>query len=257
MTELEKYYSKFKEEKRLSSHHGTVEFKTSMKYIHDYIPEGSKIKIADIGAGTGRYAVPLSREGHDVTAVELTKANLKVMEAKHEHIKIWPGNALNLSFLPDKTFDITLLFGPLYHLQSKEEKLQALKEATRITKTGGLVFAAYIMNDYSIISYCFGEHKIKEGFENKTITDDFHVITSEKDLYSYLRLEEINELNSILNLKREKIFSQSGPANYIRQNLNSLDEEEFELFIKYQLATCERPELLGAASHLVDIIRVE
>ena len=34
----------------------------------------SDIKILDIGAGTGRYSVPLSEEGYDVTAVELVKS---------------------------------------------------------------------------------------------------------------------------------------------------------------------------------------
>ena len=39
MTELEKYYNKFNEEKRLKSRHGQVEFITSMKYIHKYLPK--------------------------------------------------------------------------------------------------------------------------------------------------------------------------------------------------------------------------
>ena len=37
MTNLEEYYNKFNEEKRLNSRHGQVEFVTSMKYIHKYI----------------------------------------------------------------------------------------------------------------------------------------------------------------------------------------------------------------------------
>ena len=81
MTELEQYYNKFNEEKRLNSRHGQVEFITSMKYIHSYLPkekEASEIKILDIGAGTGRYSVALAEEGYDVTAVELVKYNLGI-----------------------------------------------------------------------------------------------------------------------------------------------------------------------------------
>ena len=37
--------------------------------------------------------------------------------------------------------------------------------------------------------------------------------------------------------------------------LNALDEEEFQAFVAYHLATCERPDLMGASSHTVDILR--
>ena len=43
----------------------------------------------------------------------------------------------------------------------------------------------------------------------------------------------------------------------MRPTLNAMDEETFELFIKYHQATCERPELLGASSHIVDILTKE
>ena len=67
-------------------------------------------------------------------------------------------------------------------------------------------------------------------------------------------MEEINELNEEAGLRRIKIISADGPANYMRQTLNSLDDEEFELFIQYHLATCERQDLMGAAAHTVDIL---
>lgn len=254
MTKLEKYYNKFNEDHRLTTRHGIVEFTTSMKYIHQYIPENKKIKILDIGAGTGRYSIPLSREGHNVTAVELVKHNLDVLESKHEHVNCWPGNAMDLSFLPDDNFDLTLLFGPMYHLMTKEEKLKAFSEAKRVTKKNAYIFVAYVMNDYSVISYCFRQKKIKECIERKSLTEDFHSIPTEDDLYCYLRLEDIDELNKLSGLTREKIIAADGASDYIRRELNALDEVEFNYFIQYHLANCERPELLGASSHLVDIL---
>ena len=82
MTELEKYYNKFNEDKRLLSRHGQVEFITSMKYIHECLVDMENPKILDIGAGTGRYSVALAEEGYDVTAVELVKYNLGILKQK-------------------------------------------------------------------------------------------------------------------------------------------------------------------------------
>lgn len=56
VNELEKYYNKFPEEKRLGSRRGQVEYRVTMKYIHDYIPADvpkEEVKILEIGAGTG------------------------------------------------------------------------------------------------------------------------------------------------------------------------------------------------------------
>lgn len=256
MTPLELHYSRHKEENRLSTRHGTVEFAVCMKYIHELLPQEtrSRFKVADIGAGTGRYSVALAREGCDVTAVELVPRNLKVLEAQHEHVKCWPGNALDLHFLPDGAFDMTLLFGPLYHLHTVQEKTAALKEAMRITKKGGIIMAAYLLNDYSIISYCFAEDRISALMAAGKVSVDFHVQPEKDELYDYVRLEDIDALNAAAGVKRRIIFSPDGPADFIRRQLNAMSEETFQKFIQYQMQNAERPELLGAGSHLVDVL---
>ena len=68
-------------------------------------------------------------------------------------------------------------------------------------------------------------------------------------------LIEIEELSDLVGLERIKLITPDGPANYLRTVLNQMDKEEFEFFIKYHLATCERRELIGAAAHTVDILR--
>lgn len=256
MTQLETYYNKFNEEHRLTTRHGIVEFTVTLKYIHEAIAGRSGLNILDVGAGTGRYSVALAQEGHQVTAVELVERNRKVIESKHQPgVHIWPGNAMDLSFLPDDNFDITLIFGPMYHLHTEEERLKAFNEAKRVTKKGGIILVAYVMNEYSVIEYCFKKNKIKDIVAAGTITEDFHTISDEKELYSYLRLEDIDKLNKKAGLERIKIIAADGPADYMRRELNAMDHETFELFIKYQLANAERIELLGASSHTVDVVR--
>lgn len=255
MTALERYYAKFDESHRLCTRHGQVEFRVSMKYIHDFIAPGRQLKILDLGAGTGAYSVPLSREGHAVTAVELVPKNLAALEARHENVNCWPGDARDLHFLADDTFDLTLLFGPLYHLHGDADRLKAFSEAKRVTKPGGLVFAAYVMNEYSVVSYGFRQHHVKELLADGRLSADFQTLDGEDDLYGYVRVGDIDRLGRLSGLERVKLIAADGPADYIRRELNEMDEAEFEAFVRYQLAVCERPELLGASSHLVDIRR--
>ena len=258
MNDLEIYYNKFNEEKRLNSRHGQIEFRTSMKYIHDVIDHtrpASEIKILDIGAGTGRYSVALANEGYDVTAVELVKYNLGILKSKKSSVKAMQGNALKLSKLKDDQFDVTLLFGPMYHLFGHEDKKKALSEAKRVTKPGGVILVAYCMNEYSVITYAFKERHVLECMEEGRLSKDFKTLSKPEHLYDYMRLDEIAELNAELNLERIKIVTPDGPANYLRPYLNQLTEEEFELFFQYHLATCERMDLMGAAAHTLDILK--
>lgn len=261
MTELELYYNKFNEEKRLNSRHGQVEFVTSMKYIHTYLDmveqsgkDKSEIKLLDLGAGTGRYSIPLAEEGYDVTAVELVKHNLGRLKQKSKKVKAYQGNAMKLSRFADESFDVTLVFGPMYHLLEQEEKLRALQEAKRVTKRNGFILVAYIMNEFSVITYAFKERHIKEAMEKGMLDASFHCTKTANDLYSMVRLEDIEQLNELAGLTRRQIIAADGAANYMRPFLNALDEEEFQLFIQYHLSTCERMDLMGATGHVVDIL---
>lgn len=244
--ELVEYYNKHNEDKRLKTKHANIEFITAMKYIHSIIKEGNSI--LDVGAGTGAYSIPLRDEGYDVTAVELVKQNLKYMEKAN--INCHQGSAVNLSKFKDNSFDIVLLFGPMYHLLTMDEKLKALEEAKRVSKK--YIFISYCMNEFALIYHGFMEGYIKDDLNN--IDDNFKILKDNDNLYSYVRLEDINYLKDKCDLKRVKIINQDGPTEYIKKIVNNMDDEQYELFIRYHLSTCERPELLGAGRHILDIL---
>ena len=248
---LIKYYNKFNEDKRLNTKHGNIEFITAINYINKYIKKNDKV--LDIGAGTGKYSIYFYNEGYDVTAVELVKHNLRVLQKNEPNIKAYQGNAINLKF-KDNSFDIILLFGPMYHLISFEDKLKALNEAKRVLKPNGKIFISYCMNEYAVITHGFIENNINESLKNNLLDKDYKITPVESDLYSFVRLEDINKLNKLSKLKRIKILSHDGPTEYIKKCVNKMDNETYKNYIKYHLKTCERKELLGAGRHILDIV---
>ena len=252
---LEDYYSHFNEDHRLQTRHGKVEFITSIKYIEEYLNDDKSKRILDIGAGTGAYSIYFDKLGYKVDALELVSHNIEVFKSKNSSVNISQGNALDLSIYDDNTFDVTLLFGPMYHLLKKEEKIKALNEAKRVTKKDGYIFVSYYMNDYAIITYGFIKKHILESIENNQVDESYHMLNLDGDLYSMVRIEDINEFNDVVKLNRVKIIASDGASNYLRTTLNSLSEDEYNEFIKYHLSTCERSDLLGASSHLLDILK--
>lgn len=251
---LEDYYEHFNEEGRLKTRHGQVEFITSLKYILDILQNDKNKKILDIGAGTGAYSIYLDNLGFDVTSVELVQHNIDIFKAKNSNCKIYQGDARNLSMIESNSYDITLLFGPMYHLLKEEDRLKALNEAKRVTKNNGVILISYYMNEYAVLTYGFSKQHIKEAISLKQIDEDFHVQSIEGDLYSMVRIEDIDKYNKMLSLKRSKIVASDGASNYMRVALNRLTEEEFQIYLKYHLSICERKELLGASAHLLDIV---
>ncbi|HBF3896418.1 TPA: class I SAM-dependent methyltransferase [Clostridioides difficile] len=253
------FYNTYDEDSRLALKHGMVEFLTTMHYIDKYIKSGDCV--LEIGAATGRYSHTLARQGYDVDAVELVEHNIEVFRKNtqsNENISITQGNAMDLSIFPDNKYDITLLLGPLYHLYNKEDKQQALHEAIRVTKPGGVVFAAYVISDGCLIDEGFhrGNIDVSEYIEKGLIDPQTFAAKSEpKDLFELVRKENIDDLMSAFNVTRLHYVASDGLALYMREAVDSMNDDAFALYLKYHLATCEREDLVGVTSHAIDIFR--
>lgn len=256
MSFLEQYYNNYDEEGRLLSKHGQIEYITTMKYIHKFLKEG--MRILEVGTGTGRYSLTLAHEGFQVDAVELLQHNLDLLKSKIRDTDLLTarqGNALDLSAYEDNTFDLSLILGPMYHLYTLEEKRTALQEAIRVTKPGGYLFVSYCMNEGTIISYCFIKNQLRSYMEKNMITEDFHCISNPKDLFELVRTEDIQTVAAGLGVQREFLIATDGATNYMRDVVDHMDEELYELYVKYHLSVCERQDLIGATHHSLDILR--
>ena len=256
---LNEFYSHYDEDGRLSKKHGSVEFLTTMRYIGKYIKPGDRV--LEVGAGTGRYSHALARQGYTVDAVELIGHNIDVFQndtQPGENISITQGNALDLSAFSDNTYDITLLLGPLYHLYTKEDKRQALREAIRVTRPGGVIFAAYVISDGCLLDEGFlrGNINVAEYVKTGLLDGETFAAKSEpKDLFELVRKEDVDELMRDFPTTRLHYVASDGCALLLRYAIDAMDDETFRLYLDYHFATCERADLLGITSHALDVFR--
>lgn len=253
------FYNNYDEDCRLEPKHGTVEFLTTMRYIEKYLKPGNRV--LEIGAGTGRYSHALARQGYTVDAVELIEHNIELFRKNtlaDENIRVIQGNALDLSAFPDNQFDISLLLGPLYHLYTKEDKRQAIREAIRVTKQGGVVFVAYVISDGYLLDEGFNRSNIDvaEYVKNGLLDPETFAAKSEpKDIFELVRKEDIDDLMSVFPITKLHYVATDGCALFMREAIDAMDSETFQLYLKYHFSTCERGDLLGVTSHALDIFK--
>lgn len=247
------------EDARLRSRHGMVEYLTTMRYIERYLkPED---KVLEIGAGTGRYSHALAPKGYQMDAVELLEHNIEVFRQNTrpgEPVTVRQGNALDLGGFGDDTYDITLLLGPLYHLYTAEEQKQALIEAIRVTKPGGVLFAAYCGSDATAIQYCFGRGMLREP-QHRALVDPvtFKLNSDPAHIFALHRREDIDALMDGLPARRLHFVGTDMATGYMRDTIDQMDDELYELYLRYHFAVCERPDLVGASNHFLDVMRKE
>lgn len=256
---LIEFYNHYDEDNRLTSKSGKVEFLTTMRYIQKFLKPGNRV--LEIGAGTGCYSHALARMGYCVDAVELVEHNIEVFRKntqENERITIKQGNALDLSEFPDSQYDITLVLGPLYHLYTGDEKRQAIREAIRVTKPGGILFVAYVISDSCLLDEGFHRNNINvmEYIQKGLLdADTFAAKSKPQDLFELVRKEDIDELMSVFLVRRLHYVATDGLALMMRETIDGMDEDMFQMFLKYHYAICERSDIVGATSHALDVFQ--
>ena len=245
MTDFEKvknYYRHFDEKNRLKNDNsGKLELLMTMRILEMNLPpvqvtettggadsdSVNEISILDLGGGAGVYSFPLAKKGYKVRLADLSEtllvqANKQRGEDNVQNlISCDQVNATDLSCYKDQSFDVVLLFGPLYHLTEKTEREKCISEVSRILKKGGKVFASFIPHlsgsialvqrfcwspdqvDINTLEECFASGKFK-NLSDKGFQEGYYPVSEEiENLFSGNGFEKIM-LRSIRGFGYEK-----------------------------------------------------
>ena len=223
---IKEYYSHEIERDRLNTEPFKLEGIRTKEIVERYLQK-DKLEILDLGGGAGYYSFWLQEKGHNVTLVDLSPTNIDLVR-KHSEAsgitlkKYELGDATNLDFADDQ-FDIVLLFGPLYHLIDRNERIKALSEVMRVLKRGGILLSVIISRYASLF----------DGFHRDLVVDDVFYKILADDLKTGIHQNETDNLEYFTTAyfhTQEEIITEIGDAGLTYQKL--IPVESFGWIIK-------------------------
>ena len=153
-TGIDRFYAKASEDKRLTFGLGPLELERNKELISRYLPANNSIVI-DVGGGPGVYAEWLAEMGHNVHLIDPVSKHIQQAQKRSAKLKkpfkALLGEARKLDF-DDNFADVAILHGPLYHLQQRDDRIKALKEAYRVLKPNGAMLGFAINHTISTIT---------------------------------------------------------------------------------------------------------
>ncbi|CAG9615116.1 tRNA 5-carboxymethoxyuridine methyltransferase [Bacillus rhizoplanae] len=260
------YYSTFDEWGRLDRE--PLEFQVNWHYIQKYLPKTGKV--LDNGAGPGKYAMKLAEQGYRVTLTDLVPRLVEVGENKARELGLSDrfdgfhiADARSLTLLENEQFDASLMMGPMYHLQSEQDRNLAIKELYRVTKNDGIVYVAFMPRIKHVLSSLLYPQTWKPNDNMDSIqqfirTGEFN--HSDKGRFTgayYFNIEDIKPFMESYGFETLNLIGSSNIGTLLSKEQweywQNRGKDEFTQLIELLKETATNPHVLGVSSHLLYI----
>ena len=267
MANIEEHYGSGYEDVRLKTGSGKLELERVRELMVRLLP-AAPASVLDIGGGTGVHAFWLAAKGYRVRLLDLVPLHIELARKSSAGRQGMPleeavvGDAKALPWA-DETGDAALLFGPLYHLTSRDDRLAALREARRVLKPGAILLAAGISRFASALD------GIKEGFladpdfaaiVDRDLTDGQHRNpTGKPEYFMDTFFHHPDELRSEIaesGFEMAGIFGIEGPGWLVRDFDAWWDDPaRRERLLRLARRLESEPSLSGLSPHLLAAAR--
>ena len=219
-------------------------------FIEQEINSDKSLKIIDIGCGTGRHTIELTKRGYNVTGIDLSESQLKRAKEKAEQagldIDFKKHDARKLPFRREFDLAIMLCEGGFSLMETDEMNFQILENATEALKdTGKLIFTTlnglfplfHSVNEFYKSAQKEGQSQCKECSFDLMTFRDYNTTVIEDDSGNKRELKcneryyvpsEISWMLKTLGYKKIDIFGAKLGA-YSRKD--KLTTEDFEMLV--------------------------
>ena len=261
------YYTAGDEASRLRTGWFQLEQTRTRELILRHLPP-APATIIDAGGGSGPYACWLASQGYTVHLIDPVRKHVEQAKAASAAQAKFPlasaevGDARRLGHA-DASADAVLLLGPLYHLVEKEERLACLREAHRVLRPQGLLWAAAISRFASLfdsLSAGFFDDPAFAPILARDLEDGQHRNPTDNPIYFtdayFHRPGELSRELLAAGFRIVQFAAIEGPG-WIARDFDRVwnDPRQRERLLAIVRKVESEPSILGASSHIMAIGR--
>ncbi len=265
---VQAYYNDDAEREWQRADRHRMEFAVTLRALADHLPSpgdgNSPVRVLDCGGGPGRYAIALAQQGYAVTLFDLSTTELALAQERAQAAGVTfagveQGTALDLSRFPDESFDVALLMGPLYHLLEETERRQALAEAYRVTKPGGMVWAAFITRYAAHRDAAARDPNIPlvEPEVDRRLLETGQLPPRPGGGFIAYQAHptEVEPLCRSVGLDVETLLGVEGLVSMIEDGVNALEGAAWDYWVNLNYTLASDPSIHGSTAHLLAVCR--
>lgn len=257
------YESEQDEDQRLRRGFGRLERARVQENVRRHLRSGPQ-RVLDVGGATGIHAEWLLEDGHVVHLVDPVAAQVHMALTRlgdaGGRFSAEVGDARSLP-VPDASVDAVLLFGPLYHLLDRNDRVQAWREAARVLVPGGLVLGMAISRFASLFDGLTHGVLFDPEFREVVFTD---LATGRHQnpmrhpgwftTAYFQRPDELAAEAEASGLRVQRVLGVEGLAYYLQHVADRWDDEaDRQVLLDAARATESEPSLLGLGPHLIAV----
>jgi SAM-dependent methyltransferase len=256
------YYEEGQERGRLTAE-PSLELLRTQILLDRYLPS-PPARVLDVGGAAGVYSSWLARRGYTVHLIDPVPLHVEQARADGAAFTAELGDARDLAEA-GASRDAVLLFGPLYHLVERADRVRALAEAGRVVRPGGAVVAAVISRYPSLMDGFYRGFLDRPGFAGRTL-DTLRLGSHrnprrDQDLFTTSYFHTRDGLAAEIadsGLKLTAIVPVQGPLHWAPGIKDRLADPDQRHLILDTLAEMERdPAITGLSAHLLAVARRE
>lgn len=261
---IEHYEHERDESQRITRGLGQLELLRAREVISGHVPP-PPLRVLDVGGATGVHARWLAEAGHVVHVVDPVGRHVDAARAlADEGLRVTAelGDARSLQ-QSSHQFDVVLLFGPLYHLTERSDRITALREAARVLRPSGWLFIAAISRYASLFDglgrkFLFDpvfrsvvERDLREG-QHRNLTHNEHFFTTAYFHHPDDLVAEVEESG----LGVVDLVGLEGLAGYLPHLEQHWDDPaDREAILDSARATEREPALRALSPHMICVAR--